>query len=153
MSLQLAYRYIPPDSSVLAQPMQVHRFSSRDEVYILNYDRPRAVSDFEDLEAEYIFWGCRRAYTIQEFDEIRSMINFLKETGKYKIIAAEAGDIILKRGLPPDYNDSENKVRALAWLDRTLQLYINLYEKAAQHLPRTDHYRHFFNNLETMRRE
>ena len=153
MSLQLADRYIPPDSSVLTQPMQAHRFSRRDEVYILNYDRSRSVSDFEDLGAEYIFWGCRRAYTIQEFDEIRSMINFLKETGKYKIIAAEAGDIILKRGLPLEYDDSENKVRALTWLNRTLQLYTNLYEKAAKHLPRTDHYRHFFNNLETMHRE
>ena len=77
----------------------------------------------------------------------------VKETGRYKIIAAEAGDIILKRDMPPDYDDSENKVRALAWLNRTLQLYINLYEKVAESLPRTDHYRHFFNNLEIMRRE
>ncbi|MEA1927734.1 MAG: hypothetical protein U9N73_05970, partial [Candidatus Auribacterota bacterium] len=66
---------------------------------------------------------------------------------------ARAGDIILKRDMPPDYNDSENKTRALAWLNRTLGLYTNLYEKTAKHLPRTDHYRHFFNNLETMRRE
>jgi uncharacterized membrane protein len=153
MRLHLADRYIPPDSSVLTQPMQVHHFSSRDEIYLLDFDRPRAVSDFEGLEAEYIFWGCLRAYTVQEFDEIRSMINFLKETGKYKIIAAEAGDIILKKGLPPDYDDSEDKVRALAWLNHTLQLYTDFYEKAAQHLPRTKDYQHFFNNLDALRRK
>ncbi|MEA1926803.1 MAG: DUF2079 domain-containing protein, partial [Candidatus Auribacterota bacterium] len=80
MSIQLAEEYIPSDSSVLAQPMQVHRFSSRDEIYLLNFDRPRSVTDFEECNADYIFWGCRRAYTVQEFDEINSMINFLKET-------------------------------------------------------------------------
>ncbi len=109
--------------------------------------------DFEDLKADYIFWGCRRADSIQEFDEIRSMINFLKETEKYKIIAAEAGDIILKKDMPPEFDDRENKVRALAWLEHTLELYTALYEKAARVLPRTDHYEHFYKNLETMRRK
>lgn len=150
VSLVLAEKYIPPGSSVLTQPMQVHRFSSRDEAYILNFDRLRSVADFEGFGADYIFWGCRRAYTIQEFDEIRSMINFLKETVRYKVIAAEAGDIILKKDMPQDYDESENKVRAIAWLNHTLQLYIDLYEKVAQRLPRTEHFQHFFNNLERM---
>jgi|GEM_PF-6736094 len=153
MSLHLAEKYIPPDSSVLAQAMQVHRFSSRDEIYLLDFDRPRSPADFESFQSDYIFWGCRQAYSIQEFDEIRSMINFLKETERYKIIAAVAGDIILKRDLPADYDDSENQILGLAWLERTLQLYTDLYEKLAPTLPRNDTYRHFFNNLETMRRE
>ncbi|HLI06521.1 MAG TPA: DUF2079 domain-containing protein [Ktedonobacteraceae bacterium] len=93
--IQLAQRFIdmiPPDASVSAQSSLVPHISHRSNIYLFPYQDDRADYIFLDVTGDiYPFWG--------SFDYMPEVKRVLLD-GKYGIVAAQDGYILLKRGLP-----------------------------------------------------
>jgi uncharacterized membrane protein len=144
-------RYIPAESSVLTQTQLIPPFSNRDEVNHLDFGRLLAPSDWEDLDADYLFIGCQRAYCEFELDEILALRDLLEMVRKYKVIAAEGGYLVLKNGMPADLDDREYRERGLQWLEQTLEQYLRSYRELADHYPDVARAKGYFRNLERIR--
>jgi len=92
---ELAQRFIdmiPPTASVSAQSNLVPHISHRSDIYLFPYD---------DDRADYIFLDVT-GYTYPYFSYPYNVeVKKLLLSGKYGVVAAQDGYLLLKRGLPP----------------------------------------------------
>jgi uncharacterized membrane protein len=123
---ELKRRYIPDSASVITQMYMTPDFSSREIVHWMDFKSILSAEDFENKKVDYIFFGVHRAYSEHGPREIVSLINFTRDTTKYKLIVADRGYLIFKHKslIERDFNDYANRQLAENWLRQVLSYYL-----------------------------
>lgn len=122
---ELKEKHIPDNASLITQMHLLPSFSSRPELYWLDFKDILNAKDFEKKQTDYLFFGVHRAYSEHGPRELVSLLNFIDRSKRYKLLVADRGYLVFQRKdlAPYEIDDMAQRKLARNWLMQVLSRY------------------------------